>query len=93
LRKAKRDHLERVYSDQKVLWMIRQGRLVFESQTSSRDHQARVHSDQKVLMMGKQEADPCEWRPNSRTTFSDDAQKRVGKQFLAAKIPYWVKAQ
>jgi hypothetical protein len=27
------------------------------------------------------------WRPNSRATFTDDAQMRVGKQLLAAKKP------
>jgi hypothetical protein len=39
-----------------------------------------------VLMMAKQEAGPCEKKElNSRATFPEDAQMRVGKQLLAAK--------
>jgi hypothetical protein len=37
------------------------------------------------LMMARREAGPCEWRPNSRATSSEDAQMRVGKQLLMAK--------
>ncbi len=80
--------------------MISQGRLVLviggqESQTSSRDHQAQVHSDQMVLMMATWEAGPCEQRPkpNSRATFSKDAQIRVRKQLLVAKKPNWKKGR
>jgi hypothetical protein len=40
-----------------------------------------------VLVMARQEANPCEQRLNSRATFSDDAQLRVGKQLLVAKKP------
>jgi hypothetical protein len=39
-----------------------------------------------VLMIARREAGPCEWRLSSRATFSEDAQMRVGKQLLAAKI-------
>jgi hypothetical protein len=35
--------------------------------------------------MIRKEAGPCEGRPNSRATFSDDAQMRIGKKLLAAK--------
>jgi hypothetical protein len=94
LRKAKGDHLDRVHSDQMVLKIIRWGRPVLviggqESQTNSRDHQAQVHSDQMVLVMATWEAGLCEWMLNSRATFSDDANKRVGKQLLVAKKPKW----
>jgi hypothetical protein len=37
--------------------------------------------------MAKQEAGPCEGRPNSRAISFDDAQMRVGKQLSAAKKP------
>jgi hypothetical protein len=40
-----------------------------------------------VLVMARREAGPCEQRLNSRATFSDDIQMRVGKQLLAAKKP------
>jgi hypothetical protein len=68
--------------------MIRWGKLALvirgqKSQTSSRNHQAQVHSDQMVLVMARQEAGLCKRRPNSRDTFSDDAQMRVRKQLLA----------
>jgi hypothetical protein len=58
LRKAKGDHLDRVHSDQKVLEIIRYGRLVLliggKSLTAkSRDYQARVHSDQMVFRIGR----------------------------------------
>ncbi len=61
----KEDHLDRVHSDQKVLKIIRQGRLVFvigsqESQTSLRDHEAQVNSDQMVLVMARGEVGLCE---------------------------------
>jgi hypothetical protein len=54
----------RVHSDQKVLEIIRRGRLVLvlggqESQTSLRDNQAKVHSDQMVLIIARWEACPC----------------------------------
>jgi hypothetical protein len=63
LGKAKVDHLDRVHSDQKVLEMIRQRRLVLvigvqESQNISKDHQAQVHSDQMVLVIARREAGP-----------------------------------
>ncbi len=81
------DHLDRVHSEK-----IKGGRLVLviggqESQTSSRDQQAQVHSDQMVLVMARRKAIPCERRSNSRATFSDDAQMKVGKQLLAAMKP------
>ncbi len=69
MRKAKRDHLGRVHTDQKVLEMIRQRRLVLfigdqESQNQLKeDYQARVHSDQQVLVIVRREAGPCLWRP------------------------------
>ncbi len=61
--KPRGDHLDRVHSDQKVLYFLRQGRLVLvirgqESQASLRDHQARVHSDQMVFMIARREAGP-----------------------------------
>ncbi len=46
-------------------------------EASSRDYQAQVHSDQMVLVIAGQEAGPCEWRLNSKATFSEDAQMRV----------------
>jgi hypothetical protein len=57
-----------VHSDQKVLKIIRRGRLVLviggqESQTSSSDNQAQVPSDQMVLVIARREAGPCERRP------------------------------
>ncbi len=57
--------------------------------TSSGDYQARVHSDQIFLMIARRKAGPCEWWLNSRATFSEDAQMRVGKQLLADKKPNW----
>jgi hypothetical protein len=36
-----------------------------------------------VLMIARQEACPCEQRPNSRATVSEEAQIRVGKQLRA----------
>ncbi len=59
----KGDHLDRVHSDQKVLEMIKRGRLVLvfcgqESQTSSRDHQAWVHSGQMILLVARRKAGP-----------------------------------
>ncbi len=53
--------------------------------TRSRDYEARVHSDQMVLVIARREADPCEQRLNSRPTFFEVAQVRVGKQLLEAK--------
>jgi hypothetical protein len=61
--------------------------------TSSRDHQTRVHSDQMVLAMARLEAGLCERWTNSRTTFSEDTQTRVGKKLLAAKKPNRKKAE
>jgi hypothetical protein len=74
LRKAKGDHLDRVFSGQKVLEMIRRGRLILvigdqDSQASSWDHQARVHSDQMALVMARREAGLGERRPDSRAIF------------------------
>jgi hypothetical protein len=62
--------------------MIRQGRLVLviggqESQNLLKDYQARVHSGQMVLVIARREAGPCQWRPSSRVTFSEDAKMRV----------------
>ncbi len=45
--------------------------------TNSRDYQALVHSYQMVPVISMQESGPCEWRSNSRATFSEDAQMRV----------------
>jgi hypothetical protein len=76
LRKATGDHLDQVHSDQKVLEMIRRGRLVLvirgqESQNLVKeDYQARVHSYQMVLVIARQETGPCERRLNSRATFN-----------------------
>jgi hypothetical protein len=60
---------DRVHSDQMVLEMIRQGRLVLvmwseakSLKTSSRDYQAWVHLDQLVLVMAMREAGPREQR-------------------------------
>ncbi len=88
LHEVKGDHIDQVHSDHKVPEMIRWVRLVLvigglESQTGSGDQQAQVHSDQIVLMMARWEAGPCEWRPNSRATFSHDAPMRVGKQLYS----------
>ncbi len=44
-------------------------------------------TDQIILVIAMREAGPCERRPNSRATFSEDAQMRVRKQLLAAKKP------
>ncbi len=90
LRKAKGDHLDGVHLDQKVLEVIKHGRLVLvirgqESRTSSWDHQARVLSEQMVLVTARWEAGPSERRPNSRATFCNDPQMRVRKQLLAAE--------
>ncbi len=65
---AKGDHLDWVHSGQKVLKVIRRGRLVLviggqESQNKSRDHQVWVHSDQIVLMMARREARVHKGRP------------------------------
>jgi hypothetical protein len=38
-----------------------------------------------VLVIARQKNGPCEQKPNSRATFSEDAQMRVGKQLMAAK--------
>ncbi len=66
---------DRVHSDQKVLQVIRRGRVVLvirgqESKASSRDNQARVHSDQIVFMMARWEAGPRKQRLNSKATLS-----------------------
>ncbi len=53
--------------------------------TRSRDYEVRVHPDQMVLVIARREAGPCEWRPNSRPTFFEAPQVRVGKQLLVAK--------
>jgi hypothetical protein len=40
-----------------------------------------------VLLMARLEAGSCEMKSNSKATFSDDTQMRVGKQLLAVKKP------
>jgi hypothetical protein len=67
LHNANGDHLDRVYSGQKVIEVTRWGGWSFWSEATSlktkpRDHQAQVHSDQMGLVMARQEAGPCEWR-------------------------------
>jgi hypothetical protein len=61
LHKAKGDQL---HSEQKVLEIIRKGRLVLLSEAKSlkklkEDYQARVHSYQMVLVIARQEASAC----------------------------------
>jgi hypothetical protein len=92
LRKAKGNHLDQVYSDQKVLQVISGGRLVLvirgqDSQTSSRDRQARVHSD-KALVMARQEAGPHKQRLTKELhshQLTQNTQMRVGKQLYVAR--------
>jgi hypothetical protein len=45
-----------------------------------------------LVLVGGGGAGPCECMLNSRATFSNDAQMRVGKQLLEAKEPYQKKA-
>jgi hypothetical protein len=73
-----------------VLEISRQGRLVIvirgqDAQTNSKDYWAQVHSDQMVLKIAWKEVCPCEQRPNSRATLSEDTQMRVGNQLLTAR--------
>jgi hypothetical protein len=54
--KPRGGHLDPVHSDQKVLVVIRQWRLILLSKakslkTSPRDHQAQVHLDQMILVI------------------------------------------
>ncbi len=61
LHKAKGDHLDWVHPDQKVLEMIRQGRLVLviggqEPQTKLKEPSGSSSLEQMVLMMARREA-------------------------------------
>jgi hypothetical protein len=65
-------HLDQVHSDQKVLEMISQGRLILvikgqeSQQISSRDHQAQVYSGRKGLVMARGEAGLNKQRPERK---------------------------
>ncbi len=90
---AKGDHLDQVHSDQKVLDVIRWGRLVLviggqESQTCSRDHQAWVHSDQMVLVMARWEAGPRKRTSNLKATLSQDQDQDGQRGHIIG--PSWV---